>query len=856
MKLDARRVLLIALIAASAGYHGLRASRTFTELLNPGAFPEAPFHLRFPSPIVDRVSEGAAAEGLAPGDRIVTVGGRPLIGYGDLGLAISAGARTERLRVEVAREQGLLPLDLPMPRPGSTRPGVGQIAGAVILELVLPVFFLATGFVVVWFKPREKSAWLLLFMMETFSNIGTSGPSFEKFGPGLGTACALWLSFFASSWALAMPAFAIAFPEPPPLDRRLPWLKWVLFVPLLAIALITAGINLSYANFEWGARVVALAPALGRPALFLTFAGVSVFFMVLSAKVRAPQNADTRRRLTILLTGASIAVGPAGVIALLAILTGQTFSEAAPDVVKFAAILTMLVFPLTLAYVVIVHKAMGLGVVVRQGLQYALAHRAVRAMQILMGFVVAWGLIDILSDPSSRRVDRVRWMALAVLFMVLFQRGANRFRDWIDRRFFREEVDAEEVLADLGDRVRTLTDRRDLLGTVSRTIGDALHVPHVAAFMRGEDGFVPAFATGFEGGSVNVEFGSASVLTCCVTALQKPQTVYLDDDRSWVRREKIPEAEALKLRDLRSEVLIPLRARNSVEGFLSLGPKASEAAYSPSDLRLLQSVAHQTALALDNARLVDQVAHEVARRERLTREIEIAREVQFTLLPQTPPRIDGLDLAGHCRPAAGIGGDYYDFIPMDEGRTIGLAIGDIAGKGIPAALLMAGLQAALRGQALAGSRDLARLMRNINRLIYESSPSNRYATFFYGELRGSVLAFVNAGHNAPMLLHADGSVERLEAGGPVVGLMEVAAFTEGSVTLRPGDVLLGYTDGVSECMNPRDEEWGEDEVLRVLRAHRDTPADTIVGHVMREADAFAAGAKQHDDMTLLVMKVA
>jgi sigma-B regulation protein RsbU (phosphoserine phosphatase) len=390
---------------------------------------------------------------------------------------------------------------------------------------------------------------------------------------------------------------------------------------------------------------------------------------------------------------------------------------------------------------------------------------------------------------------------------------------------------------------------------VALKIGEALHIRKVAAFIRGETGFVPAFATGFSGDSVALEFGNASVLTCCVAALSKPQTVYLDDARSWVRRENIPESDALKLRELQSEVLIPLRTKSAVEGFLSLGPKTSEAAYSPSDLQLLQSVAHQTALALDNSRLVEQVASEVAKRERITREIEIAREVQFTLLPQNPPSIEGLDLAGHCRPAAGIGGDYYDFIPLEGERAIGLAIGDIAGKGIPAALLMAGLQAALRGQALSGSRDLARLMRNINKLIFESSPSNRYATFFYGEYRNGVFAYVNAGHNAPVLLRADGRLERLEAGGPVIGLMEVAAFVEGSVLIEPGDVLLGYTDGVSECMSPGDEEWGEDKLIEVLRAGRDLEAADLVPRIMTEADAFAAGAKQHDDMTLILMKV-
>jgi sigma-B regulation protein RsbU (phosphoserine phosphatase) len=365
---------------------------------------------------------------------------------------------------------------------------------------------------------------------------------------------------------------------------------------------------------------------------------------------------------------------------------------------------------------------------------------------------------------------------------------------------------------------------------------------------------------GYSGAEIDLAFGNADVLTCCVQGLQKPQTVYLDrdleEDRSWVRRENIPEVDIEKLRGLQSEVLIPLRTTSSVQGFLSLGPKASEAAYSPTDLRLLHSVASQTALALDNARLTEQVATEVARRERMNREIEIAREVQMGLFPRALPSIEGLDLAGHCRPALGVGGDYYDFLALSNGK-LGFAIGDIAGKGIPAALLMAGLQAGLRGQALAATADLPLLMSNVNRLIYESSPQNRYATFFYGEYDPGtrIIRFVNAGHNAPMILRASGNIERLEAGGPVIGLLDDAAFTENSATLHPGDVLVGFTDGVSECMNPEGEEWGEEGLAAAVR-NSPGAAASAVEHVLREADAFADGAKQHDDMTLVVMRAS
>lgn len=855
MKPDARRAVVLALLLASLGYHATRLYVSAGTVFASGAYPNSPFRVSPHTNRVQSMDEAAAAAGLRIGDEIVMVGNRELRGFGHLGRALVDGAASGHLAVQLRRADGPVTLDLPLEGRGAATSTLPALVAPLVLELALPLFFLGVGFSVVWIRPKDKAAWILLLMMHTFSNLAAPPSSdIERLGPLGGAAVAVWFAFFNSSWSFAMLWFALVFPEPLKFDRRRPWIKWLLLGPLLAESVVVAGTNLSVLDFSLGRPFSAIWNQIGRANLILVYVSMSAFFSVLGRKVGATKSPDAARRLKILLAGATVAMIPATMVATVAVVTGQAYSDVGPDSVRLVAALMMLIFPLTLAYVVIVHKAMGVGTIVRQGLQYALAQRAVRFLQIIMGFAVAFGLLEVFSDPQERRVDRLRWMGLALIFMVLLQRGADRFRRWIDKRFFREAVDAERLLAELGERVRSIASRKDLLETVSRAIGEALHVPKVAAFVRGDTGFLPAFAAGYGGDALALEFGDASVLTCCVRALEKPQTIYLDDNRSWVRREKIPESDAAKLRELESEVLIPLRTSSSVEGFLSLGPKSSEAAYSPSDLQLLQSVAHQTALALDNTRLVEQVASEVAKRERMTREIEIAREVQFTLLPQTSPAIRGLDLAGHCRPAAGIGGDYYDFIPLEGERAIGLAIGDIAGKGIPAALLMAGLQAALRGQALAGSRDLARLMVNINKLIFESSPSNRYATFFYGEYRDGLVSYVNAGHNPPVILRADGRVDRLETGGPVVGLMEVAMFVEGSATISPGDVLLGYTDGISECMNPLDEEWGEEQVISVLQENRGLAAAELVLKVMEEADAFAAGAKQHDDMTLIVMK--
>jgi sigma-B regulation protein RsbU (phosphoserine phosphatase) len=292
--------------------------------------------------------------------------------------------------------------------------------------------------------------------------------------------------------------------------------------------------------------------------------------------------------------------------------------------------------------------------------------------------------------------------------------------------------------------------------------------------------------------------------------------------------------------------------------------------------------------------------------------MEIAREVQRRLFPQTAPSIRGVEIAGHCRPALGIGGDYYDFIALDrasDGSTrpssrLGIAVGDVSGKGISAALLMASLRASLRGQTLTGF-DLAHLVRNVNLLLYDSSDSNRYATFFFAEYDPATLqlTYVNAGHNAPVILRRpavagaeDGSsglalrpscqlvdaesaagqeaiigavvatltkqstnggceILRLEEGGPVVGLMPEACYQQCVLTLEPGDVLLAYTDGISEAMNHEDEEWGEDRMIAKATSCLHLSAQQMLDCLFDAADRFASGAPQHDDMTLVLMKI-
>jgi sigma-B regulation protein RsbU (phosphoserine phosphatase) len=336
----------------------------------------------------------------------------------------------------------------------------------------------------------------------------------------------------------------------------------------------------------------------------------------------------------------------------------------------------------------------------------------------------------------------------------------------------------------------------------------------------------------------------------------QPVPLYRDNPDEWFIEADTSEKRALD--QLHTELLLGLPGRKQLMGLIALGSKRSEEPYTPSDLRLLQTVATQTGLALEVSELAESLAKEASQRARINREIEIAREVQQRLFPQRMPVVPGASLAGACRPAQGVGGDYYDAFELPDGR-LGLAIGDVSGKGISAALLMASLRACLRTMTVVASMDLAKLMERMNQLVYESSAVNRYATFFFSvyDPATRVLCYVNAGHNPPALSRSstDSPVIRLEAGGPVVGLLPHMQYEEQSVTLQAGDLLLTYTDGISEAMTEDDEEWGEERMLQTVKASQGRSVEEILRAMFQAADQFTAGAEQHDDMTLLLMKI-
>ena len=513
---------------------------------------------------------------------------------------------------------------------------------------------------------------------------------------------------------------------------------------------------------------------------------VGVFFSVLGAKMRMEKSPDDRRRLKILRTGASIALGPMFLVVLYALFRQADIFAFVAWPVQVFALCMMTLFPVTLAYVIVVERAMDLGFVVRQSLKYGLARGGLLTLRV--------GLVVLAIYVFSSHVGK-DWRPLLVVtasagLVLIRQRNTERASAWLDRKFFREAYDAESVLSELALEVGRYVEIDPLLETVARRISNTMHVPDIVILVREGSVYKTRYTTRL---GQPMDIAVTSRILTAPGEQNMPLQVYFDKPQSWIRALDAEELQALSF--MRSELLLIMRERGSetgqIIGIMSLGPKKSEAAYSKTDIRLLQTIAVQMGMAIQNSRLAASLADEAAHREAMNRELEIAREVQERLFPQDLPRIAGVDCFGYCRPARGVGGDYYDFIELPGGR-LGIAIGDVSGKGIAAALLMASLQASLRGQTMARVDDLAELMRNVNKLVYDASQSNRYATFFYGEFdpASRKFAFVNAGHNAPVILRGD-EVIRLDASGPVVGLLPRVDYTMESCQHAAGRYLCG-----------------------------------------------------------------
>ena len=298
-----------------------------------------------------------------------------------------------------------------------------------------------------------------------------------------------------------------------------------------------------------------------------------------------------------------------------------------------------------------------------------------------------------------------------------------------------------------------------------------------------------------------------------------------------------------------SEMVAPIVSNNEVIGVFDLESDELNA-YSNDDLEVLSLLASQVAIIIEKVMLHEQLIE----KQRLETQLEVARQVQLELLPARDPQLDGFDISAYNFPTEEVSGDYYDWVRIYEDQ-IGVVIADVSGKGVPAALLMAFLRASLRAATHIGYAPHIS-MSKVNYLLWESIERNQFVTAFYGILDATnrTLAYSNAGHNPALLMDADGTARFEERGGVPLGMFRDTRYYEYYETLTPGQLLVLYTDGVTEAMNSAEEEYGRDRLVEAVRQSRQLSAREIIDRLHRDVIDWTEGRGAHDDVTFFIIK--
>jgi serine phosphatase RsbU (regulator of sigma subunit)/pSer/pThr/pTyr-binding forkhead associated (FHA) protein len=313
---------------------------------------------------------------------------------------------------------------------------------------------------------------------------------------------------------------------------------------------------------------------------------------------------------------------------------------------------------------------------------------------------------------------------------------------------------------------------------------------------------------------------------------------------------RFQERESVVLHGLRSVMAVPLAVEGRISGMIYVDSPFHTNRFVERDLQMLTLIASVAAIRIENARLLD-VQQE---QKRLANELAVASEIQFRLHPATPPAIEGYDVMGVSFPCYEVGGDYYDFVEKRDGRYV-VALGDVSGKGTGAALLMSSIHAAVRAHSRT-RLSASEIVSEINQYIYDNTPSNRYVTLFYSELdsRSNQLTYINGGHNPPLLVRNSGDVTRLDIGGFPVGITPFGDYREGWVEIEQGDVLVIYSDGVTESLNEDGEEFDEARLIDVVMKNRGRTAAGLRDRIDEALTKFVGKARAVDDLTIVILK--
>lgn len=799
-----------------------------------------------------------------------------------------------RYKLTVSRDGQLLEAPLQTTRVPFGGPSSGVIYFFYLLTLLL---FFTTGVTVFALKPGDEQAWLLALMLTTPAALLTLNLEYVPLPRWLYLAALLTQSL-STVFFPAILRFFLIFPERLPLLRRFPKLEWLIYLPYLILLAPREIVSIFLTTWR-------LAPAwresflrsTGNFILGLCAAYLLAGLIAMAVNYRAA-DARSRRKLRVVMVGSG-----AGFLNVFLMQFGYFvgLANAFPTLWRWfdnCLLFTLPLIPLSFAYAIARHQVIPISLIIRRGARYVLVSRG----SIVLGIVIVGLTLTVFFSTVFNRLQPppiVNGLVSAVVGVIAYNLFRSLHRRYlapvIDRRFFRQAYDTRQIIADLTESLRTTTDLDHLLDMVATKIQAALQIANVTIFLRNETtgDYHNAYSCDFveeDGHTLNRERQSLlpfhAEIVKRLSDNGKPLDVEQfisasqqasDNEISSADRQESPHAghiapinhveplnnidpELAALIEIRSVLLFPLSSKGEMLGVVSLGARLGDLPYSREDEQLLMSVAGPATLAIENARLVERMIAEAGLRKELeaeneirAKELEGARQLQFSMLPQALPQLPHLEIAAYMKPATEVGGDYYDFHLSDEG-VLTVAVGDATGHGLKAGTVVTATKSLFNH--LAQETEIPAIFQQSSRALKRMNLRPLFMAMAIAKVKGYQLTLGSAGM-PPALIYraAQRLVEEISLRGIPLGSLADYSYRERSLDLAPGDVVVLMSDGYPERFNSKNEMLDYGSAKSVLLEIAILPPQEIIEVFLKIADNWAEGRPQDDDMTFVVMKV-
>lgn len=739
-------------------------------------------------------------------------------------------------------------------------------------ERLVVGFYLACGALllflstIIWREnPKSRINRTTAFMLG-FAGLG---PIFAAVGYSLGpsgldpaTGHEPFLRSLQYLWELFFPClllFSLEFPLRRPWWVRYARYKWLLFAPHVFHLVLTLGLARGREIAAWLQAQGTQGPAgwmleqfsRGLTLLSLLFdyvIGIHLKFFsvvnlayvigalfILQRGARQLTAVRLKRQVGVLTWGLRVALGLYAV-AFIAPILGWV--EITPQVELGLLMLALLVGCGGVVYSIIRHQFLDVRLIARQSLVYSATSAVLVGMYLLvLGQLSTWVKAQL--GRSVPMLD-AGFIIVAVIF---FQPIMSLVEDWIARFFKRDRTDYRRLVEHFSSEIVRIVDLKELQQQVISTLEDDLLVESVILAQILDR---PRRVRFFSRLRLEGDYSDPDVREFLEVLAHVEGPVYFETMAAQAQVSHVWSVLAA----FKPYLLVPLRVGRDDAGFLLLSRKSGAYRYTEEDFTVLQVLSNQVGVALSNASLYS----ESLVKRRLEEELAVAREIQSALLPESMPQSELYEVDAFTRPAREVGGDFYDFLPLSSG-DLGLVIGDASGKSVPAALMIAQLQAVLKNQVREGL-SVVRVMESLNRCAAAGNQSGRYVTMVYGRLdpESGLFRYCNAGHNYPLHVKKDGSWRCLDTGGLLLGVFDDAKYDEGEIQLERDDLLVFYTDGFTEIFDAHEVEFGEKRLAEVVVRNRARGPQMICQMLMQEVLGHARSTAFEDDATVLVLK--